>query len=167
MSGYLPHTYSSSDPLPSPPRSSSSCPWYNPLCNLALFLSSNPSVLPPLVTTPPTTIDYNNLLPTTITTQGVCGACWAISAALSSQAALFAKYGTMPSVCVSEAVACSKNSYGCDGGWPKDAYEYLVEKGGDVWVDTCDGESFDMLYEALGRLKQQEVRDERDDAFAM
>ena len=130
-----------------------SCAWYNPFC----YFTTSSSTAVPLMVTPPNSVNYTPLLPSTIQTQGSCGGCWAISASLASTAALYIKYRTMPSVCATDVIACAPNSYGCDGGWPSDAYSYLATLGSSVWrSEGCD-EDYDGLEDALDGYGRGEV----------
>ena len=69
---------------------------------------------------------------TPIKDQGQCGSCWAFSVvgAIEGQHAL----GTGHLVSLSEQnlVDCTKDegNFGCNGGWPYDAYEYVIRVAG-------------------------------------
>jgi len=67
---------------------------------------------------------------TPVYNQGQCGSCWAFSATenIESQWAL-AGHG-LQSLSMQQIVSCDTTSYGCNGGWPYSAYEYVQKAGG-------------------------------------
>jgi cathepsin L len=60
--------------------------------------------------------------------QGQCGSCWAFSAVASAESAIFLKGGTLYSFSEQNLVDCVRTCYGCSGGWPSQAYTYIVNK---------------------------------------
>jgi len=67
---------------------------------------------------------------TPIYNQGQCGSCWAFSATedIESQWAI-AGHGLV-SLSMQQIVSCDTTCYGCGGGWPYLAYEYVTQQGG-------------------------------------
>lgn len=67
--------------------------------------------------------------------QGDCGSCWAFStvSAIEAAYAIKNKLVTLSEQNVVDCVPQSYNCYGCGGGWPYKAMEYISENGG---VDT-------------------------------
>jgi C1A family cysteine protease len=67
---------------------------------------------------------------TPVYNQGQCGSCWAFSATenIESQWALGGH--TLTSLSMQQIVDCDKMDYGCGGGWPYHAYEYVISAGG-------------------------------------
>jgi len=68
---------------------------------------------------------------TPVKNQGDCGSCWAFSAVETIESAWIIAGNAM--ICLSEQqiVDCDTTCYGCDGGWPYLAYEYIMQTGGD------------------------------------
>ncbi|XP_064087022.1 crustapain-like isoform X3 [Macrobrachium nipponense] len=72
---------------------------------------------------------------TPVKDQGQCGSCWAFSAVASLEGMHFLKYGELVSLSEQNLVDCSwaYGNYGCGGGWPYAAYQYIRDNGG---IDT-------------------------------
>jgi len=49
--------------------------------------------------------------------QGMCGSCWAFSAAAAMEGRDFIKNGELKSLSEQQGVDCDRSSYGCRGGW--------------------------------------------------
>jgi len=84
----------------------------------------------------PSTFDWRNHSPAVVTpvyNQGQCGSCWAFSATenVESQWALSGK--TLASLSQQQIVSCDPYDYGCGGGWPYNAYKYLIGAGGQEY----------------------------------
>jgi len=58
--------------------------------------------------------------------QAQCGSCWAFSAVQAIESAWAIAHGTLYSLSESNVVDCCTSCYGCDGGWPYAAIEYIV-----------------------------------------
>jgi len=70
---------------------------------------------------------------TPVYNQGDCGSCWAFSAteAIESQWFLAGKAGSaIESLSMEQIVQCDTGDYGCNGGWPYNAYKYVISAGG-------------------------------------
>eukprot|EP00588_Corethron_pennatum_P001947 CAMPEP_0194299280 /NCGR_PEP_ID=MMETSP0169-20130528/60628_1 /TAXON_ID=218684 /ORGANISM="Corethron pennatum, Strain L29A3" /LENGTH=1179 /DNA_ID=CAMNT_0039049363 /DNA_START=197 /DNA_END=3736 /DNA_ORIENTATION=+ len=79
----------------------------------------------------PTMVDWRQVgAVTSIHTQGYCGACWAITAVESIESAYFLYTGLLMDLYEAEVIACDDSCEMCDGGWPQNAYDYVVEMGG-------------------------------------
>lgn len=81
----------------------------------------------------PDSIDWRaSGLVTGVKNQGECGSCWAFSAvgAIEGQHAL--KTGNLVSLSEQNLVDCTMNysCYGCEGGWPDKAMDYVIHNGG-------------------------------------
>jgi len=62
--------------------------------------------------------------------QGQCGSCWAFSTIGAVEAWNFFKTGALVSLSEQQLVDCSKDvCYGCQGGWPYKATEYIQRSG--------------------------------------
>jgi len=64
--------------------------------------------------------------------QGDCGSCWAFSAteAIESQWFLAGKVNPIESLSMEQIVQCDTGDDGCNGGWPYNAYKYVISAGG-------------------------------------
>jgi len=58
--------------------------------------------------------------------QGQCGSCWAFSTTGAIEGLYKIKDGILPSFSEQQLVDCAKTSYGCEGGWPEKAMQYVV-----------------------------------------
>jgi len=67
---------------------------------------------------------------TPVYNQGQCGSCWAFSATenIESQYALAGH--PLKSLSQQQIVSCDTADYGCEGGWPYNAYKYIMSAGG-------------------------------------
>ena len=106
--------------------------------------------------TVPTTLDWRDFGAVSDETiqQSSCGACWAIAAVEAAESALYIHSGEWCDVCISEVVACDNSgTFGCDGGWPQNAFNFLSKKVQALWHESgmCNGEDF----EELGRVLEE------------
>jgi len=84
----------------------------------------------------PSTFDWRNHSPAVVTpvyNQGQCGSCWAFSATenIESQWALAGH--PLASLSQQQIVSCDPYDYGCGGGWPYNAYKYVIGAGGQEY----------------------------------
>ena len=80
----------------------------------------------------PNSIDWRAAgIVTNVKDQGQCGSCWAFSTVgtLEGQHAL--KSSNLVSLSEQNLVDCSSQNYGCNGGWPSVAMEYIKTNGVD------------------------------------
>jgi len=73
---------------------------------------------------------------TPVYNQGQCGSCWAFSATenIESQYALAGH--PLKSLSQQQIVSCDPLDYGCGGGWPYNAYKYVISAGGqELYAD--------------------------------
>jgi len=80
----------------------------------------------------PNDVDWrNNGAVTDVKDQGQCGSCWAFSATEAAESYYFlTKQGGLPTLSPQQVVSCDPYDYGCNGGWPYDAFTYLKGVGG-------------------------------------
>lgn len=68
---------------------------------------------------------------TSVKNQQNCGSCWAFAAIASLESAYAIKYGWALNLSEQELVSCATSSwgnYGCSGGWPHKALDYIISK---------------------------------------
>jgi len=76
-------------------------------------------------------IDWSTKGATTpVKDQGACGSCWAFSATETIESYTYLKTGKLPVLSEEQIVDCDTTCYGCGGGWPYLAYEYVKGAGG-------------------------------------
>jgi len=87
---------------------------------------------------PPASLDWNDKKAVAnVKDQGQCGSCWAFATAGALESWWFIKNGftgTIQDLSAQQLVDCSKDTcYGCQGGWPYKALEYVESKGLCSW----------------------------------
>ena len=76
----------------------------------------------------PTAVDWRTIgAVTSVHSQGSCGACWAITAVETVESAYFIAKGTLYELAETEVIACDESCEMCNGGWPQNAYEYILK----------------------------------------
>jgi len=82
----------------------------------------------------PATFDWRQQTPTCVTpvyNQEQCGSCWAFSATETIESAWCLAGNALTEFSMQQIVSCDhKGSYGCNGGEPYSAYEYVISAGG-------------------------------------
>ena len=61
--------------------------------------------------------------------QGQCGSCWAFAAAEVMESIYAINKGDLPILSPQELVDCETSSFGCSGGYPEKALEYVIDHG--------------------------------------
>lgn len=79
-----------------------------------------------------TLVDWRTNATTPVRNQGICGSCWAMSATETIESSVFMATGNLYQLSTQQVVACDPYSWGCDGGLPDYAYEYVISAGGLV-----------------------------------
>jgi cathepsin F len=79
----------------------------------------------------PESFDWRNKgAVTAVKNQGQCGSCWDFSATETLESVCeIAGYG-LKRFSEEQTLDCDTLDYGCDGGWPYHAYEYIINAGG-------------------------------------
>jgi len=67
---------------------------------------------------------------TGVKNQGQCGSCWAFSATENIESVYHLAGHPMPTLSPQQIVDCDKDCYGCGGGWPYRAMNYVAHAGG-------------------------------------
>jgi cathepsin F len=79
----------------------------------------------------PTTFDWRTKgAVTNVKNQGQCGSCWAFSATSNIESVVKLGGQSMPILGPQQMVDCDKDCYGCQGGWPSKAFNYVAKAGG-------------------------------------
>jgi len=79
----------------------------------------------------PTTFDWRSKGGvTSVKNQEQCGSCWAFSATENIESVYKLAGHSMPILGPQQIVDCDKSDYGCSGGWPRLAYTYVIQAGG-------------------------------------
>jgi len=73
---------------------------------------------------------------TPVKNQAQCGSCWAFAAVATMEGANYKKTGKLVSLSEQNLVDCVTKDFGCKGGYPTDAINYVVDNKG---IDTESG----------------------------
>jgi C1A family cysteine protease len=65
-----------------------------------------------------------------VRSQGSCGGCWAITAVETVESATFIATSKLYTLSETEVIVCTQDCEMCSGGWPQDAFEYIMEHNG-------------------------------------
>jgi len=75
-------------------------------------------------------VDWEGKLTTPVKDQGYCGSCWAFSATEQIESDAIRTLGATYLLSPEQITQCDSTSYGCDGGWTENAYNYVKKAGG-------------------------------------
>merc|ERR1740138_818424 len=84
---------------------------------------------------PPTSTkaaDWTGTYTTPVKDQGYCGSCWAFSVTEQIESDSMRQLKTDYIMAPQQLVSCDTGDYGCNGGWPTTAYDYVESAGGLV-----------------------------------
>lgn len=78
----------------------------------------------------PSAVDWRRFV-SSVKDQGSCGSCWAFSTvgAVEAHTAIKTNKVAVP-LSPQQLVDCDSNNFGCDGGWPSSALDYIYFNGG-------------------------------------
>jgi hypothetical protein len=114
-----------------------SCKWWDVSCYLrsifSKYLYGLGGTMEPAydANSYPTSIDWRKLgAVTDVHAQGNCGACWAITAVETVESAVFIGTGELHDLAETEVIVCQRSCEMCAGGWPQDAFEYVMSNKG-------------------------------------
>jgi len=86
------------------------------------------------ISTPPSAVlglvDWSGKLTTPVKNQGYCGSCWAFSATEQIESDVIRTLGVSYILSPEQITQCDTTSYGCNGGWTENAYNYVKKAGG-------------------------------------
>jgi len=75
-------------------------------------------------------VDWTGKYTTAVKDQGYCGSCWAFSATEQIESDYIRTKKTTYSLSAQQITSCDTTSYGCNGGWTENAYNYVKKAGG-------------------------------------
>ncbi|KAL7540592.1 hypothetical protein ACHAXR_010233 [Thalassiosira sp. AJA248-18] len=79
----------------------------------------------------PSALDWRSMgVVSDVHSQGSCGACWAITAVETIESANAIATGQLLDLAEEEVIACDGTCEMCNGGWPQNAYEYVMKHEG-------------------------------------
>lgn len=77
----------------------------------------------------PAVADWSGVFTTPVKDQGYCGSCWAFSATEQLESDSMRQLKTSYILSPQQLVSCDPQSYGCSGGWPYWAFDYIKSGG--------------------------------------
>ena len=151
--------------------SSLNCEWYDLSCILRYVWQSTGIQFGSFVGTMepkydadafPNSVDWRDSgAVTDIRTQGECGACWAVTAVETVESAHFLATGTLYSLSESEIIICDDSCEMCSGGWPQNAFEWVMDHGGLPLQSTLPYDAYTLIALTSGLEGESEYYDEQ------
>jgi len=124
--------------------------------------------------TAPQTFDWRNHgnVVTPVYNQGQCGSCWAFSATENIESRWALAGNALTELSMQQIVDCDTTDSGCDGGWPYNAYAYVISAGGmdplaDYPYTAEDGTCAFNPSEVVAKLSNWEYVTQSQDESAM
>eukprot|EP00934_Nitzschia_sp_Nitz4_P000302 Nitzschia sp. Nitz4//scaffold182_size44100//5925//8284//NITZ4_007246-RA/size44100-snap-gene-0.0-mRNA-1//1//CDS//3329539541//302//frame0 len=94
----------------------------------------------------PNSVDWRNYgVVTEVRSQGDCGACWAITAVETVESAHAMATGTLYDLSETEIIVCDDSCEMCSGGWPQNAFEWVMEHGGLPLYNSLPYDAYTLL----------------------
>ncbi len=135
--------------------SSMHCNWYDLSCTLRFMWKSTGISVGSFIGTMepkydadayPNAVDWRDSgAVTSVRTQGDCGACWAVTAVETVESAHFIATGNLYTLSESEIIVCDESCDMCSGGWPQNAFEWVMEHGGLPLQNTLPYDAYTLL----------------------
>jgi hypothetical protein len=146
------------------------CKWYDLSCVLRYVWSSTGIQFGSLIGTMepkydadafPNSVDWRDSgAVTDIRTQGDCGACWAVTAVETVESAYFIATGTLYELSESEIIVCDDSCEMCSGGWPQNAFEWVMDHGGLPLSNTLPYDAYTLIALTAGLMGESNYYDE-------
>lgn len=67
---------------------------------------------------------------TSVKDQGSCGSCWTFSVAGNVEGQWWKKNNQLIDFSMQQLIDCDKSNFGCSGGWPYNAIDWMAKNGG-------------------------------------
>jgi len=67
---------------------------------------------------------------TSVKDQGTCGSCWTFSVAGNVEGQWWLQKNELIDFSMQQLIDCDKSNFGCNGGWPYNAIDWLSKHGG-------------------------------------
>jgi len=98
---------------------------------LTSMTSGSQADIPVPETTTPTSWDWRTKgAVSPVKNQGQCGSCWDFSATETTESVCFLAGYPMTLLSEQQVLQCDTTDYGCNGGYPWTAYQYVIKAGG-------------------------------------
>jgi len=150
--------------------SSMNCKWYDLSCILRYIWKSTGIQFGSLIGTMepkydsdafPNSVDWRDSgAISDIRTQGECGACWAVTAVETVESAYFLATGTLYELSESEIIVCDDTCEMCEGGWPQNAFEWVMDHGGLPLQDSFPYDAYTLIALTAGLEGESDYYDE-------
>lgn len=146
------------------------CKWYDLACVLRYVWQSTGIQFGSLIGTMepkydadafPNSVDWRDSgAITDVRTQGECGACWAVTAVETIESAYFIATGTLYELSESEIIVCDDSCEMCSGGWPQNAFEWVMDHGGLPLQSSLPYNAYTLIALTAGLEGESEYYDE-------
>ncbi|KAL3944099.1 MAG: hypothetical protein SGBAC_001830 [Bacillariaceae sp.] len=140
-------------------KSKMNCKWYDVSCVLRWLYSSSGMQFGLIGTMEPkydadaypNAVDWRDSgAVSDVRYQGECGACWAITAVETVESAHFIGTGNLYDLSEAEVITCETSCSMCDGGWPQNAYQHVMDYGGLPLSSSFAYDSYTLLEMTYG-----------------
>mmetsp|Transcript_3703 Transcript_3703/g.8535 ORF Transcript_3703/g.8535 Transcript_3703/m.8535 type:complete len:791 (+) Transcript_3703:66-2438(+) len=140
-------------------RSKMQCKWYDVSCILRWLYNSSGMQFGLIGTMEPkydadaypNAVDWRDSgAVTDVRYQGECGACWAITAVETVESAHFIGTGDLYDLSEAEVITCETSCSMCDGGWPQNAFQWVMDHGGLPLSNNFAYDSYTLLEMTYG-----------------